>query len=389
MANSVDHTSRAHALLSASGADRWMNCTPSARLEQRFEESKDSIYAMEGTLAHEFGDLNLRYFNKEISKKTLNVELKKLRKDKLYTYEMEEQVEKYTDYVIEEYNSKKDALLLVEQKLDFSHIVEKGFGTGDTTIIADEVLDVIDLKYGKGVQVDAKENPQLKLYGIGALRKYDLSYDIKIVRLTIVQPRLDHISTWDIKAEDLIEWGEKQVKPKAAKAFKGLGVQKAGSWCKWCRAKAMCATLAAENIKLARHEFRDPHLLTEEQVLGIHAQIPMLVDWAKGVDDYLLKEAVKGKKWPGLKLVEGRSTRKIADEKGLRTVLIANDFKEEDFTETKLLGITKLEKLVGKKKIKDIASDYIVKPMGAPTLTTESDPKPAFGLAEAVNDFSE
>jgi hypothetical protein len=389
--SSVEHSTRAHALLSASGASRWMNCTPSARLEEKFDESSTSTFAAEGTLAHEFGDVNLRFKNGEIDEKTLKAELKKLRKDKNYTDEMESEVDKYVTIVMEAFAVAKartpDAKLLIEERVDFSHLVEKGFGTGDVCIVADGFLDVIDLKYGKGVKVDADKNPQLMLYGSGALRKFDLVYDIHTVNLVIVQPRLDHLSEWKISTEDLIEWGQKEVKPKAAKAYQGKGVQKAGDHCKWCKVKAMCATLAAKNVKLAQHDFKDPHLLTESQVLGVYKQIPMLVDWANAVGKHLLDEAVKGKKWQGLKLVEGRSNRKWTDEKKVQEALIENLFDEKEFTTTKLQGITAVEKLVGKSKFPTILGSLVIKPQGKPTLVPMSDKRPAMGVEQAKEDF--
>lgn len=389
---SVEHSSRKHALLSASGASRWLNCTPSARLEEKFDESAPSVYAAEGTLAHEFGDINLRFKNGEISEKVFNSELKKLRKEELYTDEMEGEVEKYVNIVWESFLVAKsktpDAVMLVEERLDFSHLVEKGFGTGDTTIIADGVLEIIDLKYGKGVKVEAEDNPQLKLYGSGALKAFEMLYDIHTIRLVIVQPRLDHVSTWEISAEDLIAWGEKIVKPTAAKAYSGKGVQKAGSWCKWCKVAPMCATLAAKNIKLAQHDFRDPHKLTPKQVLDVYKQMPMLVDWVNAVQKYLLKEAIKGKKWPGYKVVEGRSNRKWLDEEKVAKILEKEMFDEKDFMQSKLQGITRIEKLLGAKDFKELVGDYVVKPQGKPTLVPESDKRrPMHGIEDAKEDF--
>ncbi|AGM14089.1 hypothetical protein P2559Y_0026 [Croceibacter phage P2559Y] len=387
----MEHSTRAHALLSASGASRWMACTPSARLEEKFDESSTSTFAAEGTLAHEFGDVNLRFKNGEITEKTLNSELKKLRKDKNYTDEMEGEVDKYVEIVMEAFAVAKartpDAKLLIEERVDFSHLVEKGFGTGDVCIVADGFLDVIDLKYGKGVKVDADNNPQLMLYGSGALRNFEMMYDIHTVNLVIVQPRLDHLSEWKISTEKLIEWGEKEVKPKAAKAYQGKGLQKAGDHCKWCKVKAMCATLAAKNVKLAQHDFKDPHLLTESQVIEVYKQQPMLVDWVNSVAKYLLDEAVKGKKWPGLKLVEGRSNRKWSDEVKVKEALADNLFDEKDFTTTKLQGITAVEKLVGKSEFPTILGNLVIKPQGKPTLVPMSDKRPAMGIEQAKEDF--
>lgn len=389
---SLEHSSRKHALLSASGASRWLNCTPSARLEEKFDESAPSVYAAEGTLSHEFGDINLRFKNGEISEKIYNSELKKLRKEDLYIDEMEGEVEKYVNIVWESFLVAKsktpDAVMLVEERLDFSHLVEKGFGTGDATIIADGVLEIIDLKYGKGVKVEAEDNPQLKLYGSGALRAFEMLYDIHTIRLVIVQPRLDHVSTWEISAKDLIKWGEEQVKPTAAKAYSGKGVQKAGSWCKWCKVAPMCATLAAQNVKLAKHDFRDPHTLTPKQLLEVYKQMPMLVDWVNAVQNYLLKEAIKGKKWPGYKVVEGRSNRKWLDEEKVVEILENEMFDKKDFMQSKLQGIAKIEKLLGVKAFKEKVADYVIKPQGKPTLVPESDKRrPMHGIEDAKDDF--
>ena len=390
--SSVDHTSRAHALLSASGADRWMACTPSARLEEKFQESKQSVYAEEGTLAHEFGDLNLRFKSGQITNKVLLLELSKLRKNPLWTLDMEVEVAKYTDYVLELFSEAKsrtkDAVILIEERLDFSHLVENGFGTGDANIIADGILDVVDLKFGKGIQVDATENPQLKLYGSGALRKFELHYDIHTIRLHIVQPRLNHISVFQVSVEDLLDWGENQVKPKALLAYSGKGEQVAGDHCKWCKVKPMCKALASKNIELAKHEFADPHKLTDQEIIEVFKQIPMLTDWANSVSSYILDTALKGKQWEGYKLVEGRSVRKWTDEQAVLNSL--NDYPKEEITSTKLNGITSIEKLLGKDKFLDILGEYVVKPQGAPTLVEEADKRPALGsVMQAKSDFKD
>jgi hypothetical protein len=398
MAKKTNHSTRKHALLSASGATRWMNCTPSARLEDKFLESKgnkepDSPYAKEGTLAHEFGDVRLRLLNGEIDDKVAQQEFIKLRANEFYTDEMEEEVDKYVTYVWETLLSSQrttpGAELIIEKRFDFSHIVENGFGTGDATIISDCVMDVQDLKYGKGIKVDADNNPQLMLYGLGALREFDLSYEIHTVRLTVVQPRLDHISAWDISVADLEEWGEKQVKPKAKKAYKGEGKKHAGEWCKWCKVKAMCDTLAEENIKLAQHDFKDAHLLTEKQILAVYKQIPMLTDWAKSVEKYVLDEAVKGKSWPGYKVVEGRSIRKWTDEDKIKELLKEEGFTEEEYLKMSLEGIGKIEKLLGKVDFKEKLNPFVNKPQGKPTLTSQNDKRPAMGIEQAKEDFKE
>lgn len=392
MSGNVEHSSRKHALLSASGASRWINCTPSARLEEKFDESARSVYAEEGTLAHEFGDITLRYKNGELTKRVYNSELKKLRKEALYTDEMEGQVAKYIDIVMEMFAEAKtrtpDAVMLVEERLDFSHLVEKGFGTGDTCIIADGILDIIDLKYGKGIQVEAEQNPQLKLYGSGALRAFEMMYDIHTVRLTVVQPRLDHVSTWETSVEELEDWGEKEVKVKATKAYKGAGVQKAGDWCKFCKVAPMCATLAAKNVKLAQHDFRDPHLLTPKQLMDVYKQMPMLTNWVSAVGKYLLQEALKGKKWPGYKVVEGKSNRKWVDEEKVKELLENDMWSEDQYMKSSLQGITAIEKLLGKQDFYALLGDWVDKPQGKPTLVPEGDKRrPMLGLEQAKDDF--
>lgn len=391
----VNHSARKHALLSASGASRWLACTPSARLEEKFEESSpstSSVYADEGTLAHEFGDLNLRKAAGRITDSVYEREIKELRKHPLYSPEMEGEVDKYVTYVLEAFEVAKqktpDAVLMIEERLDFSHLVEQGFGTGDAGIIADGILEIIDLKYGKGIRVEAEENPQLMLYGSGALRSFELMYDIHTIKMTIVQPRLDHISSWETKVPDLISWGEKTVKPAAAKAYEGKGVQKAGDHCKWCKVKAMCATLAAKNVALARHEFKDPYLLTEKQLLEVYKQQPMLVDWVNAVAEYLLAEALKGKQWPGYKIVEGRSQRKWMDEdKVVETLELSHDPK--DFMVSKLAGIPAIEKLLGKKDFSVLLGEMVLLPPGKPTLVPESDKRPAMGIEQAKLDFKD
>ena len=389
----VNHEIREHALLSASGASRWLACTPSARLEEKFTESGSSSYAEEGTLAHEFGDLTLRWLKGEFLSKVYKAEVKKLKEHKLYTPDMDAEVEKYTSAVRETFLVARaktpDAKLLIEERLDFSHLVEKGFGTGDACIIADGTLNVMDLKYGKGIKVDADENPQLMLYGLGALRSFEMLYDIHTVELTIIQPRLDHISTWSISVADLIAWGETIVKPKAVEAYSGSGEQHAGEHCKWCKVKPMCKTLAAMNMDLAKHDFADPQLLTEEELLDIFQQQPMLQDWVNAVAEYILAEAVKGKSWSGYKLVEGRSNRKYTDEKAVMLALQTNGFKPEQYLETSLLPITKMEASISKAKFNQHLSNLVSKPQGKPTLALNSDKRPVFNANSAEEDFKQ
>lgn len=389
----TQHSTRKHALLSASGASRWLNCTPSARLEEKFQESATSIYAAEGTLAHEFGDVLLRYENGEIKKSILNKELKRLRAEDLYSDEMEDEVAKYVEFVMETFNvaktRTKDAILNVEERLDFSHIVNQGFGTVDATIIADGVLAVIDLKYGKGIRVDADNNPQLMLYALGALRSSELLYNIHTVQMSIVQPRLDHISTFKMTVEDLVKWADEIVRPSAQKAYSGEGTKVAGEWCKWCKAKPMCRTFAEKNMELAKFEFRDPDLLTKEELLDVFQQQPMLVDWVKSVADHILAKALQGEHFPGYKVVEGRSNRRWTDEKEVVKKLTDLGFERSKFMVEKLENLTKVEKLLGKKDFFSKLEGMVIKPQGSPTLAPESDKRPAFGIDQAKIDFAD
>ena len=399
--STVEHKDRKHALLSASGSSRWLNCTPSARLEEQFEDPPASKYAEEGTLAHEFAELELRKTTRQITAAKYKKEVARLEKDPLYSPEMPDYVQEYVDYVMEEYNEAKklngDAVLLIEQVVDLTQYVEEGYGTNDSMVISDGVLEVIDLKYGKGIRVGAEENSQLMLYGLGALVEHELTYDIHTVKLTIVQPRLKSVSSWEISAEDLLKWGEATVRPKAELAFEGEGVQKAGDWCKWCKAKASCATLASINIKLAKGDFvnkegaqKDPHLLTEKQLLEIYKKIPLLVDWANAISKYMLEQAKEGKEWKGYKLVEGKSNRKWADEQAIIKLLKSELYEEDEFmTPRKLGGIGMVEKLLGKKDFNKLLGDLVVKPQGSPTLVEESDKRPALGADKAKDDFSD
>jgi len=389
----VNHTERKHALLSASGSSRWINCTPSPRLEENFEEGKASAYAAEGTLAHEFGDLGLQKASKRLTAAKYNRAVLPLRKDKLYTDEMESEVQKYIDYVMEEFKAAKkktpDAHLSIEERIDLTAFIEDGFGTGDAGLIADGVMEVIDLKYGKGVRVSSVDNSQLKLYGLGMLYANELSFDIKTVKLTIVQPRLDHISSWEIDAQELREWGEQIVKPKAALAYEGKGQKKAGSWCRWCKAKARCRAYNDQNLAIAKHEFKEPDLLTDEELLAVYNQISQIQDWANTIGKYVLDEALKGKKWEGLKIVEGRSNRKWLDDKKVVEVLVDNNFATDKFMVSKLAGITAIEKLVTKKAFPELLGPLVIKPQGKPTLAPIDDKRPAMGIEQAQIDFKE
>lgn len=388
----MNHSSRKHTLLSASKADRWINCTPSARLEEKVEETgKPSKYAEEGTLAHEMAECYLRARFRITPADVASAELRKLKSNNLYTEAMDEPVMDYCHYVTEQYaealRKTKDALVLLEERLDFSAWVEQGFGTGDACIIADGVMEIVDLKFGTGVPVFAENNSQLMLYALGALSKFEMAYDINMVKLTIVQPRMSRVSWWMITPEDLYKWGEEVVKPKAALAYSGDGEFQVGHWCRWCKVKALCRKMADRNLDLAKHEFKEPELLTTEELAQVFEQAPMLQDWANAVSEHLLSKAISGEKIPGYKVVEGRSMRKWTDENAVQEVLTACDYAPSQFQIVKLAGIPAVEKLL-KNDFDLLVGDLVTKAPGKPTLVPESDKRPAMGIEQAKLDFS-
>lgn len=369
-----------HARLSASGAHRWMACTPSVKLEEQFPD-KESEYAAEGTLAHSVAELIIRYNNEELTKRTFTTRMNKLRKEELFCKEMEDYISDYAHTVWEIFNEAKascpDAQLLAEQRLDFSEYVPDGFGTGDVVIIADDMVQVIDLKYGKGVGVSAEGNPQLRLYGLGAYLEHSMLYDIRRVRMTIIQPRLENVSTEELTVEELLAWAEAEVRPKAVLAMAGEGEYVTGDHCRFCKAKAVCRARADENLALAKLELRDPDILEDWEIGEVLKRAEELNCWAKDVKDYAFDQALNhGVKFEGWKLVEGRSNRKYLDEDKVQETLLEAGYPEKEITETKLLGITAMEKAIGKKAFGVVLGDLVIKPEGKPTLVPETDKRP-------------
>lgn len=371
----------AHAVLSPSAASRWLTCTPSARLELQFPD-KAGDYAKEGTLAHEFGELFLR---QKLGTDVAGL-LAKARENEFYTPDMETHAEEYAALVWEKYEIARkttpDAILLVEEHIDLTAYVPEGFGTGDAVIIADDLLEIIDLKYGKGVAVSAKRNKQMMLYALGALLKYSIMYGVNRVRMTIYQPRIGNVSEWEITAADLLEWAETELKQRAKMAFEGIGEQVPGDHCRFCRAKAVCKALAEQNLSVAKEEFMQVGLLTPEQVAEILPKLDGLVNWANAVEEYALDQALQGVKFPGFKIVEGRSIRKYADDKKVAERLEANGYGDIIYKPKELKTITTLEKALTKKGFEALVGDLIVKPAGKPTLVPESDKRPEWSSAE-------
>ena len=372
-----------HALLSASASHKWLHCPPSARLEEHIENIS-SVFAAEGTAAHELSEHKLR---KYIGIKT----------ERPVSEFNSEELEQYTDvYVnfatelIDEVRTNcKDPVILIEQRLDYSCYVPEGFGTGDLLIVADENLDILDLKYGKGVVVSAEDNPQMKLYAIGALNLFDSLYDIKKVRMTIVQPRLENISTYEMLTEDLLSWAENELKPKADLAFKGEGEFISGEHCRFCRVRHNCRARAEEFLDAAKYEFKKPDLLTDEEIADVLFLSDRLATWANDVHSFASHLAInEGKQWPGFKLVQGRANRKYKDEKAV--IKVCEDNGITDIYSKSLLGLTAMEKLIGKKKFNEILGALIERPEGKPTLVPSSDKRKEIKISNtAVADFKE
>lgn len=390
----VDHKERAHALLSASGSSRWLKCTPSAQLESTYPNTT-SIFAEEGTLAHELSEMKLRYwFETNGNEPVLAASIRKLKADHpmLYNEKMDGYTDQYVNYVREQFAEAQErdkyAEAFTEVRVDLTKYVPEGFGTVDNAIIGGSVLDIIDLKYGKGVRVSAVDNSQLKLYALGALEAYSVLFDIETVRLHIHQPRLDAVSVFELSAAELISWGHLYVMPKAAEAMAGNGELVTGDHCGFCKAKHRCAALAKEAEAVAQLDFADPRVLTDEQVLDVYAKADRLTRWLSSLGDFLLTEALGGKVWEGYKLVEGRSNRQISDKAAAITRLEATDLKPADYMKSELQGITALEKTLGKKSFETVLGPLITKAPGKPTLVSEDDKRPAYDpTASAASDF--
>lgn len=376
-----------HAILAPSSASRWMKCTPSPRLEQQFPDSVSS-YAQEGTLAHKLGELLI---NRKLGREHLKPYEKKLAaivSNELYQPEMSGYCEDYAIFVLEQLAAAgKDAKIFLETKLDLTEYIPEGFGTGDVCIISDNgQLVFIDLKYGKGVPVSAVDNAQLKCYAVGAYEYFNLSYDIKKIKVVIYQPRIDNISESEFSVATLQGWAESQLRPAAKKAWNGEGEFAPGEHCRFCRAKPQCKALADYQNELAAFAFKPAEKLTPEETSEILQRSADFVNWLTAVEDFALSEALKGKHWPGFKLVEGRSKRTYSDEELVADTLRLEGYADEIIFEKKLLGITKMEKELGKADFNRHLHKLLIVPPGKPTLVELSDKRPAIDSNAAAAD---
>ncbi len=385
-----------HAVLSASASKRWLACPPSARLEAGFAE-QSSPYAEEGTHAHAWAEMKLRHWYDVAPRSRRAQEEQELLKSPYHSAALEEAVGVYVELVKKKYKAARkrcrDAVLLIEQRLDFSRWVPEGFGTGDAVIIADGLLEVIDLKFGKGVRVEAEGNPQTRLYGLGAYEEIRMLYDIDAVRMTICQPRLeDGESSEDMSVEELSAWGDTAVAPAARAAYAGGGDFHPGEHCRFCRARAKCRARAEQALEVTKANFalQDPELLDAAEIAEALDRAKAYTDWIKDIQEYALSESLAGRKLPGWKVVEGRSNRAYADVDKVAEALKQAGFSEAVIYTRELLGLTALEKALGKKTVAEAIGGLIVKPQGKPTLVPETDKRPEFLPAEQLKqEFTE
>jgi hypothetical protein len=369
-----------HAVLSASSSERWLNCPPSARLCENYED-RGSDYAAEGTDAHTLCEFRL----KQALGMPTGDPIENL---SWYNEEMEDCAAGYAAYVVELLETAKqicsDPVVMIEQRVDFTRWVPDAFGTADCILIADGVMNIVDYKHGKGVEVSAVENPQMMLYALGALEIFDGIYDITEVRMTIYQPRKNNVSVCVMEKDSLLEWAQNDLVYKAKLAYEGQGDFHCGEWCRFCKAKAECRERAEANLALARYDFEAPALLDDEEIADILGKVDALTSWASDVKEYALQQAISGKDWTGWKLVEGRSNRKYTNDAVVAATVENAGF---DPYERKVLGITAMQKMLGKSRFEELLAPYIEKPQGKPTLVPESDKRPAMNTAK--NDFME
>ena len=373
-----------HAYLSASASHRWLACPPSAKLCANIAD-QTSEYAQQGTDCHELcAYLVEKALGRAVTDPTENLTF--------YDAEMQNCAEEYRNYVLEQIETAKefckDPQVMIEQRLDFSRWVENGFGTGDCVIVADEVLQIIDYKHGLGVLVSAGDeehggNSQMMCYALGALEAFGDIYDINQIKMTIFQPRRDNVSTYTISRDELLKWADEILAPTAQLAYVGGGEFKAGDHCRFCKVKATCRKRAEYNLELAKYDFEMPATLDDIEIAAILVKVDEMISWGNDIKEYALQQAKSGVHFDGWKIVEGRSNRKFTDE-----AAVASKVKDAGYDpyEKKLLGITAMSTLLGKKKFEELLGELVYKPPGEPTLVPESDKRPAMNTA--IDDFS-
>ena len=400
-----------HAILGASSAKRWLTCTPSARLGERLTSrlgSESSPYAQEGTKAHALAEIKVRkafyaadgmtttvYSRMSQEERDAYTGINAFRYDALRAElgeipsDMEHATDAYCDVVMEKYLSAKDqdasTRLLLEQRLDYSRWVPSGFGTGDCVIVSDSLLEVIDYKHGVGIPVDAVDNPQLRLYGLGAIAKFGQLYDFPAVRMTIIQPRLESVSEETLGRVELLDWAEAEVREKAQQAWKGIGDFVPGDHCRFCPAKAVCSARVAEALKLFRYGFETPGLIPDEQIPGILETLDVAEAWIKDFRAYAEKQALNGQKFPGWKLVRGKKpNRRWADPEEVRAQLLRAGYAPGQIETTSLKPVGEIEKTIGAKAFRALVGGLVAQGEGRLTLVPESDKRLEYASADAA-----
>lgn len=401
----VNHSQRAHAVLAPSAAYRWLNCTPSARLEEQYGEHKPSQYAEEGTIAHELCEVllkhelaNLRalkYSDEDFEDDHEKVIAKAIDKG-YYSEEMVESANEYVNTCVSLYqelvlNGNNYVDVFIEMRTDLRAYIPEAFGSIDFCVASDGHLFVVDFKYGKGVSVSATMNSQMMIYALGALQRCGIEYDIDNVSLIIVQPRIKNLDRYDMTTDELMEWATNSLIPKAKEAFDGIGELKTGGWCQFCSVKVRCKALYDEQLKMAAYEFKEATLLTDDELADIVLRGKEFIEWVNSIQEYVYEKATEeGVKFKGLKLVEGRQTRKWnCDEETAMTAIKSRfTLTDDDVYEQKAKSLTAIEKLVGKKNFEQNTGDLIVKKSSGLSLVPESDPRPEANVSAAA-DFNE
>ena len=383
-----------HARLSASSADRWIHCTGSVALSEQAPPKGDTFYTQEGTVAHTLADIQTRtmiFGAKSLTKKDKEDQKDIIQNSGFYTEEMGEAVATYAAYIQELYNTAgPGAALMTEQRLDLTRWVPEGFGTADCCILGNDTLYVVDFKFGKGVAVNAENNPQIRLYGLGAVDLFDGLYEFSKVNMTIIQPRLGSISSEEMPLNDLLKWGEEVVKPQAEKAMDGCQEFASGSWCRFCPCHPICREQAKLQVEIAKHDFGDPLLMDSDEIAEVLQIADKYVAWVNALKEYALSQALRGEHFEGYKIVEGRSNRTYRDELLVKEALNKAGFDDALIYERRMLGITAMEKVVGKKQLTEILGDLLIKPEGKPVLVPESDKREPLDPAQrAKQDFAE
>ena len=371
--------SRAHALLSASAAHRWIPCPPSAKLQEKYED-KGSEYAAQGTSAHTLAEWKVRHLLGDIQPDP--------RPDlQYYDQEMEDATDQYAEYIAETIAEAKkacsDPCVMVEQQVDFSRWVPDAFGTADAIVAGSGRLWITDLKYGTGIEVFAERNPQASCYALGCLELLDDLYGIDLVTIQIFQPRRGHISEWTVSKDELLKWAEETLHPAAELAAAGKGSFCPGDHCRFCKARHECRARADQQMALMRYDFELPPTLADEEIEEILGQVDHLVSWAEDVKTYALESAICGKHWNGFKLVEGRSVRRYTEEEAVARAVQADG---KNPYEQKLLGITAMTQLLGRKHFEEVLGGLVEKPRGKATLVPESDKRPAMDFTDFNNE---